>query len=83
MTPYELKYQYQQYRPDGHFFDRKTMKFFRDTMKNYGCRDAATHWELYRKKGVGDHGRLYGSHYFDKTTFETTTNDPREVTHGI
>lgn len=34
MTPSELKYQVEQ--TGSNFFDRKTMKFFGDTMKNYG-----------------------------------------------
>lgn len=53
--------------PDSHFFDRKTMKFFGDTMGNYGLRDAGTMWELYRRKPV-KHG-LKSSAYFDKQTF--------------
>ena len=38
MTPSELKY----YVEQGHdrcFFTRKTMRFFGDTMRNYGVRD--------------------------------------------
>ena len=70
MTPSELKYQYEQ-KQDGYFFTRKTMKFFGDTMKNYGCRDAGTHWELYRKHAVKY--QLQSSHYFDKVTFDETT----------
>lgn len=74
MTPSELKHQYESKHPDGHFFDRKTLKFFGDTMKNYGCRDAGSHWELYRKRPV-KHG-VNGSHYFDKVTLESTTTRP-------
>lgn len=52
----------------GHFFKRETMRFFGDTMKNYGLRsyDEST-WELYRKRPV-KHG-LKSSAFFDKDTF--------------
>jgi len=73
MTPSELKYQYET-KQSGHFFERKTMKFFGDTMKNYGCRNAGSHWELYRKRSV-KHG-VSSSHYFDKVTFDETTTLP-------
>ena len=75
MTPSELKYQYEQ-KQGGHFFDRKTMNFFGDTMKNFGGCDAGTHWKLYRKRAV-----KYGvksSFFFDKITFDETTTDPTE-----
>ena len=35
MTPSDLKYHVAQ--TGSHFFDRKTMQFFGDTMSNYGC----------------------------------------------
>lgn len=38
MTPSELKLEYQAANPTGHFFDRKTLKFFGDSMRNYGVR---------------------------------------------
>lgn len=60
-----------------YFFDRKTMKFFGDTMRNYGVRgpvDVETYsqgvvkcWELYRRHPV-KHG-LQDSAYFDCETF--------------
>ena len=37
MTPSELKYNVEM--RGSYFFTRKTMKFFGDTMKNYGVRD--------------------------------------------
>lgn len=75
MTPAELKRQYKAAdHIGGHFFDRKTMQFFGDTMKNFGVRDAGAHWELYRKHPV-KHG-VNGSHWFDKVTLKTTTQDP-------
>lgn len=40
MTPAELKYQVESAGHDSHFFTRKTMSFFGDTMRNYGVRSA-------------------------------------------
>ena len=77
MTASDLKHLYQTAEPDGHFFDRKTMRFFGDTMRNYGVRRAAVRnlytpegepneprpaWELYRRRPV-KHG-LASSRYF-------------------
>lgn len=66
MTVSELKAKTQETEP--FFFSRKTMKFFGDTMKNYGVRtfkkDGKTIYELYRKRPV-KHG-LNSSSYFDK-----------------
>jgi hypothetical protein len=75
MTKSELKYNVEQ--TGSYFFTSKTMKFFGDTMKNYGVRsttiDTYTQekidcWELYRIHPV-KHG-LSDSAYFDKVTFE-------------
>lgn len=77
MTSSELKYRVQKADSESHFFDRDTMKFFGDTMKNYSVRPARIKrydgtetnvWELYRKRPV-KHG-LRSSAYFDKETFE-------------
>lgn len=38
MTPSELKAQVESRGIESHFFDRETMKFFGDSMKNYGLR---------------------------------------------
>ena len=38
MTPSELKYQVEQAQNEPHFFTRSTMKFFGDSMRNYGVR---------------------------------------------
>lgn len=40
MTPSELKYHVESTGREAHFFTRKTMKFFGDTMRNYGVRRA-------------------------------------------
>ena len=66
MTPSELKYHVKKTKP--FFFSHKTMKFFGDTMKNYGCRSAGDCWELWRKHPVKH--KLKDSAYFDKKTFE-------------
>ncbi|MDD2657211.1 MAG: hypothetical protein PHD04_00935 [Candidatus Pacebacteria bacterium] len=75
MTPYELKYNVEQ--TDSYFFTRGTMKFFGDTMKNYGCRSAVVNtytrnsvdvWELYRRRPVK--GGLQTSAYFRKDNFK-------------
>lgn len=77
MRTAELKYQVEQAGHLGaHFFERATMKFFGDTMRNYGVRSAVVcdnlddeHlvWELYRKRPV-KHG-LSTPAFFDKGTF--------------
>jgi len=77
MTSSDLKALYYRSTPDGHFFDRATMRFFGDTMKNYGVRRVTVRrkypaegepnepfgaWELYRRRPV-KHG-LQSSRYF-------------------
>lgn len=61
MTPSKLKYHVEQADPDTNFFNRRTMMFFGDTMKNYGVRSAVVDtyseqgvevWELYRRRAV-------------------------------
>jgi hypothetical protein len=72
MTPSQLKRLHESHDLDSYFFSRSSMKFFGDTMRNYGvCRtnvyDKSTGekfevWELFRKQLV-----KYGlgtSHYF-------------------
>lgn len=65
MTPSELKYLTRITNP--YFFVRSTMRFFGDTMKNYGVRSAGENWELYRKHPV-KHG-LKAPAFFNKKTF--------------
>lgn len=75
MTPSELKQHVLASGDNPHFFDYKTLRFFGDTMRNYGVRTAtittvhgtAEVWELYRKQPV-KHG-LKASAYFDRVTF--------------
>jgi len=71
MTPSELKYNLEAADPDSHFFNRKTMRFFGDTMSNYGCRstiiDGKPAYEIYRKRAVKQ--GLRSSAYFCAETF--------------
>lgn len=68
MRPSELKWNVE-HSDSGHFFfTRETMRFFGDTMANYGVRDAGDSWELHRKRPV-KYG-LQASHFFNKLTFE-------------
>lgn len=77
MTASELKYRVEKAGHCPYFFSRKTMKFFGDTMRNYGVRSDKVNtrnnkdievWALYRKKPV-IHG-LQDTAYFDKQTFD-------------
>lgn len=78
-TASDLKYWIKDQHPDNHFFDRDTMKFFGDSMANFGLRkvkvknpetkELVACYELYRKRAV-KHG-LQSSHYFDARTLKT------------
>lgn len=67
MTPSQLKYNHESLNPNSFYFTRDTMKFFGDTMRNYGVRTHSDSYELYRKQPV-KHG-LKNSAFFDKTSF--------------
>lgn len=74
-TSSDLKYHVDQSGNEPHFFDRQTMKFFGDTMRNYGVRKTTVEtrhgvveaYELYRRRAV-KHG-LKDSAYFDAEKF--------------
>ena len=72
MTPSELKFNVEKNGKREVFFNKRTLKFFGDTMRNYGCRsnfiDDLPVWELYRKRPV-KHG-LIKSSYFRKDNFK-------------
>lgn len=85
MTPSDLKYHVEQNGREPHFFTRQTMKFFGDTMRNYGVR-SATIWSNHYSDGVYStdgverevwelfrrrpvKNGLSSSAYFDKNTF--------------
>jgi inorganic pyrophosphatase len=76
MNASQLKYEVET-KTHSNFFSRSSMKFFGDTMHNYGvCSNTVETWdgetvevwELYRKHAV-KHG-LKDSAYFDKKTFQ-------------
>jgi len=77
MTPSDLKREIEEKGTAPHFFTRKTMRFFGDTMKNYAVSgplkitdnmdEERLVYELRRKKPV-KHG-LKDSAYFDAETF--------------
>lgn len=67
-TPYDLKYAVESCKSERYFFTRDTMRFFGDTMPNYGLIVHDDCYELYRKKPV-KHG-LTSSAYFDKKTLK-------------
>jgi hypothetical protein len=83
MTARDVKRGYEKYHrmngTQGHFFDRDTMRFFGDTMSNFGVRDGCVIntysgeqvevWDLYRRRPVngGIHGHCA---YFRKDTFQ-------------
>ncbi len=75
MTPSELKAKVEE--TGSHFFNRKTMKFFGDTMRNFavsGPMEIETHdgkrvaYQLRRRKPVKS--GICRSHYFDSETFK-------------
>ena len=37
LNPSQLRYEVEQHHPESYFFDRKNMRFFGDTMRNFGC----------------------------------------------
>lgn len=76
-TTSDLKYMVEQSNKEPYFFTRKTMRFFGDTMRNYGVRkrylttnyyEKLPVYELYRRKPV-KHG-LQASAYFNCETFK-------------
>lgn len=76
MKASELKAKVESAGTERFFFTRKTMSFFGDSMRNYGCRgpvEVETYsgkvlaYELYRRHPV-KHG-LQSSAYFDAETY--------------
>ena len=72
MNASELRAKIEATNQEPYFFTRETMRFFGDTMKNFGVRRSTRGgvpvWELYRKRPV-KHG-LQGSFYFDQSSFK-------------
>lgn len=71
MSPSELKYNYETNNPGHYFFSRKTMKFFGDTMANFGVYSDGATWVLYRKKPTDKQHAEYPKQWrFCKQTFK-------------
>ena len=77
MTASDLKWEVENAGHETYFFTRSTMKFFGDTMSNYGCRKTVIDtrkekdvevYELHRKRPV-KHG-LQSSTYFRRDNFK-------------
>jgi hypothetical protein len=79
MTPSRLRDLHLELHPESHFFTRRTMAFFGDTMANYAVArepvtfadysgEPVTCWQLRRKRPV-KHG-LSASAYFNVETFK-------------
>lgn len=76
-TASELKAHVEAAGHDSHFFTRDTMRFFGDTMRNYGVRgpveiktpsgDTVLAYELYRRRPVKHNNS--SSAFFNATTF--------------
>jgi hypothetical protein len=75
MTPSELKYNVENAGHDRYFFTRSTMKFFGDTMRNYGVCTAKlqTHWD--------DSGNNYSEQTREIEVWELFRKKP--VKHGL
>ena len=80
-TAYQLRNAYYQKHPNGHFFDRDTLKFFGERMSDMrvlkktvkyedACGERHTCYELssLQRKHPGGPRRVY--HYFDVETLE-------------
>lgn len=69
MTPSQLKALHLSHNPDSFYFERKTMQFFGDSMRNYGVRSCCSNtWELYRKNPVKN--GLQNSAFFNKLNYK-------------
>lgn len=85
MTPSELKYQVESAGHSPHFFTRNTMKFFGDTMRNYGVRHhkeiitrngiRQSGYELYRKSPV-KHGNQESAYFADDSFMRIHKDEP-------
>ena len=82
-TSSDLKYAVGRSGQEPHFFSRKTMRFFGDTMRNYGVRGPSAvqtmhgpvwAYELYRRRPV-KHG-LHKSAFFCASTFRRVFPTP-------
>lgn len=74
MNASELKYQHEAHNPGSYMFDRNTMKFFGDTMRNFYVPAQTVTikgrecYEMRRRRPVKN--GLQSSFYFDVVAFE-------------
>ena len=68
MNSSTLKFNYELNNPRGYFFTSETMRFFGDTMRNYGVINHGSHYELWRKRPV-KHG-ITQSAFFSMDAFK-------------
>lgn len=81
MTPYELKDKYYSHNPEGHYFDKETLRFFGESMKNMKVAKELVKINDYHgeehfcyalsalQKNHPD-GEKWITHYFDNQTFD-------------
>ena len=75
MTVYELKRRYEEANPEGHFFDKETLRFFGETLS--GMKITGTGWVTDHRGNahfcyeLDTKSRELGHtiHYFDAETF--------------
>jgi hypothetical protein len=91
MNASELKHRIESTGQNRHFFDRKTMKFFGDTMSNFAVDgpvtiydwggDPSQCWHLYRKRATRA-GCAGAGYHFCASTFRRVTGPRYNVTLG-
>jgi len=88
-TSYDLRSFVESFNPNSKYFTRGAMKFFGDTMRNYGVRRVhgvcfsgfpVNVFELYRRKPVKN--GLQRSAYFCPCTFKQLHLSPETVVSG-
>ena len=73
MTSTALKNEHLRREPNSHFWDKETMAFFGDRMRNFGVKKHKNGFELYRRHPV-KHG-VASSHWFSKDFEHIITTD--------
>ena len=52
MNVYEFKRRYETANPEGHFFDKATLRFFGETLRSFRVYKNGTGWRLVRVTGT-------------------------------
>jgi hypothetical protein len=68
MTIHEVKARYLEMNPEGHFFDRQTMKFFGQTLRSFGVTYIGDDKYIIRAKITNEHVSRMSEHTFDYKT---------------